>query len=155
MLRRHVGRLARVADQSGAGRGVHDRPAGREQVRELVLHAEVHAAQHDALHAVPLVLGEVGDVVLRAGDAGVVVRVVEPSELHDRAATILRTDSLDDTSQCTNRAPGPASSTVSSAATRSTSATITDAPARANASADARPMPAPAPVTSATRPEKS
>jgi len=71
------------------------------------------------------------------------------------AATIARTDSLDATSTCTNRAFAPASSAVSSPETPSTSATTTDAPARANASAVARPIPAPAPVTSATRPSKS
>ena len=133
-------------------------PPRREQVRELVLHAEVHAAQHHALHAVPLLFGQVADVVLRGGDAGVVVGEVEPTVLRRRSRRPSPAPSRwTRRRSCTNRASAPASarrSTVSAPPAASTSATTTAAPARANASADARPIPAAAPVTTATRPDE-
>ena len=83
VLRGHVGALARIAHKTRPRCRIDDRPASGKDVRDLVLQAQEHAAQHDADHTVPLLLREVGNVELLARDAGVVVSVVKSAERVD------------------------------------------------------------------------
>jgi hypothetical protein len=88
--------LAAEASNAGARGGVHERTAALlEHERDLVLHAQEHAAKADPDDAVPFGLADLGDRLDGLFDAGVVEGQIEPPELVDgrlkRRLHILRT----------------------------------------------------------------
>src|SRR5947209_9739403 len=73
VFRRDVGRLIFEALDPGARRRVHDCAAPKlPQQRNLVLHAQEHAAQIDADDPVPLLLRDIGRRLFRLFNTGVV-----------------------------------------------------------------------------------
>src|SRR5207245_3929898 len=160
VLRSRVRGAALDADDSCARGRVDDCAASLlEDQRNLVLHAQEHAAEVGVDDPVPLLL-----LVLRGRSRlpRLDARVVECEVSRPKASTVLSraaiTSAARVTSHRTASARPPRASimrAVSWLPCSDTSASTTPAPSWANASAAARPMPLAAPVTNATFPVKS
>ena len=116
------------------------------------------ALQVEADHLVPHGLGDLGQVAVEQGHAGVVDQHVDPAEGLAGRSTRPSSSSQWPTLAATARARRPMASTSAATARQASSlrlATTTSAPASAKPRAMARPSPRLPPVTRATRPVRS
>ena len=85
MFRGGVGGLTGEPFDPGAGGGVHDRAAPElEHQRDLMLHAQEHAAEAGADDALPLLFGDISRRRHRLFVPGVVEGEVQATEHFDR-----------------------------------------------------------------------